>query len=756
MQLLRLKKFLWLEAQQTSFSTLKQALVSSTVLTIPNKHDRFILDTDASNVSIGAELLQVQDGVEKVVAYGSFALTKQQRQYCVTRRELLALVRFTSHFRHYLLGREFTVRTDHNSLVWLMNFRHPEGQLARWLEELSQFNMSIQHRQGKLHTNADALSRRPDSDVCSAIGEEGLSKLPCGGCEYCQRVQKKWEDFEQRVDNIVSLSSATSAQETLTPSIRHLTGPIVVGNRVLPPPTTSPPAVPGSGQTSMPTVPDTGQVPVPPDVTVGFREAQGKDRDLRFLREWLINHTEPEAAELMLAGPAEKFYWNNRNLFMVSEDIIYLKSETDTDILVVPSDLRTQVISLHHDIPSAAHQGIARTKSRVKLQYFWYRMSSDIAQYVRGCKACNRCKDVPKNRFPLVQHHAGTPLEKVHIDFLGPLPMSKKGNQFILVIVDNFTKWIECLPLPFQTAEITARAAVNGFFARFGYPAQLVSDQGRNFESSLFAEMCRLLHIKKSRTTAYRPSANGQAERMNRTLMAAVRFFVNKDHDNWDDYVPLIASAIRSSVNRHTGFTPNKLMLGREVSTPAELMFPDKVDNKKSPEDYVNSLTTQLKLAHDTARDTLKVELRRTKSYHDLNTRTVVFSAGDAVMMLENAPKNKLTPKWLGPAVITHVLSPNNVRILLSNREPKVVHGDKLKHCNDRALPSWVVKRQREIREQTVALYCHCNKPDDGFLMVQCDVCLEWFHAACIQMTNTIANKTKFYVCSRCRTTTTQ
>ena len=102
-------------------------------------------------------------------------------------------------------------------------------------------------------------------------------------------------------------------------------------------------------------------------------------------------------------------------------------------------------------------------------------------------------------------------MEKVHIDFLGPLPRSRKGNEYILVIIDNFTKWLECLPLDSQTAEVTARAAVNEFFARFGYPFNLVSDQGRNFESELFAEICRILRIRKSRTTAYRPKANGQA-----------------------------------------------------------------------------------------------------------------------------------------------------------------------------------------------------------------------------------------------------
>lgn len=85
-------------------------------------------------------------------------LSTEQRRYCTTRKELLAVVRFTRQFRHYLLGRKFTVRTEHHSLNWLINFRHPEGQIARWLEELSQYDMTIIHRPGKKYINADALS----------------------------------------------------------------------------------------------------------------------------------------------------------------------------------------------------------------------------------------------------------------------------------------------------------------------------------------------------------------------------------------------------------------------------------------------------------------------------------------------------------------------------------------------------------------------------------------------------------------------
>ena len=160
--------FEWGEKQQQAFETIQQKLQASPVLAYPDIETEFLLDTDASNTGIGAVLSQVQDGQERVIAYGSKTLTRAERNYCVTRRELLALVYFLKHFRQYLYGQRITIRTDHASLRWLLNFKNPEGQLARWFEVISEYQFTVIHRPGAKHGNADGLSRRP----CKQCGRE--------------------------------------------------------------------------------------------------------------------------------------------------------------------------------------------------------------------------------------------------------------------------------------------------------------------------------------------------------------------------------------------------------------------------------------------------------------------------------------------------------------------------------------------------------------------------------------------------------
>jgi hypothetical protein len=181
------RKFEWTTQSQEAFDRLKSSLTAPPILGMPNDTDQMVLDTDASNWAIGAVLSQRQGNVERVIAYASRKLSRSEANYCVTRRELLAIVYFLKYFRHYLLGRPFIVRTDHAALQWLRRTPDIAGQQARWLSVIEEYDFEIQHRPGARHGNADAMSRIPcrktgcrcndESDLqVRGISEMGINK----------------------------------------------------------------------------------------------------------------------------------------------------------------------------------------------------------------------------------------------------------------------------------------------------------------------------------------------------------------------------------------------------------------------------------------------------------------------------------------------------------------------------------------------------------------------------------------------------
>jgi hypothetical protein len=152
--------FKWTPRAQESLESLKIALTTPPILAMPIDTGEFTLDTDSSDHTIAAVLSQKQHGEERVIAYASRLLDKRERNYCITRKELLAVVHYLKVFKQYLLGRHFRVRTDHVPLSWHRKTPDPIGQQGRWLEILEEYDFYVEHRAAERHLNADALTRQ--------------------------------------------------------------------------------------------------------------------------------------------------------------------------------------------------------------------------------------------------------------------------------------------------------------------------------------------------------------------------------------------------------------------------------------------------------------------------------------------------------------------------------------------------------------------------------------------------------------------
>ena len=612
------KKFLWTADCQRAFDQLKGALCTTPVLKFPKPEAPFVLDTDASLTGIGAVLSQVIDGREYVLGYASRTLSKTERNYCTTRRELLAVKHFVQHFRPYLYGREFTIRTDHASLTWLLNFKDPEGQTARWIQSLSEYRFKIVHRAGKQHGNADGLSRRPCQN----------ENKSCRQCELMERANN-----EKHVCLITMpptwSNEDLSAKQKEDPTIKDVYQAVLEG------------VAPNSLMT-----------------TSWTATAKRLASDFERLK--------------LCDGVLVRTWFNTRGQECSSQ-------------IILPRELVPEALQMAHDNNLSGHLGEKRTLQRLREKFFWPNMSVDVREWYRSCEIC--CTRKPK---PTRPHHAlqqdpvGEPLQRVALDIMGPLePPTPHGNRYILVIVDYLTKWAEAYAMPNQTSETVAKILVNEFICRFGIPSQIHSDQGTQFEAALFKQMCHLLGMRKTRTTAFHPQSDGQTERQNRTVIDILAKLARENPSEWDEQLCYALSAYRSSVHSGTGETPNRLMLGREVATPITLLAGSPNEEQTVP--WVVDLRHKFEDTYRLVVETTRAAQRSTKMYADRRQRGFNFDEGQLVWLYDPKPRrgvpHKLDAnKWSGPWIVAKKISPCVYLILRrpGDRAGRVVNVDRL------------------------------------------------------------------------------
>lgn len=278
------------------------------------------------------------------------------------------------------------------------------------------------------------------------------------------------------------------------------------------------------------------------------------------MKNWVKESTRPDFSKIRGRGYVLQSLWSQWNRLTVQNDQLYRKFEEDdgnTTRLqaIVPISQRRTVLEFCHDVNTAAHLGVSKTLPRIRKNFYWPGLQADV------------------RLSPMEIVERGVPMDRVATDILGELPTTKKGNKYLLVVSDYFTKWTECFPIPNMEAKTMAKLIVEEVFVRYGIPFTVHSDQGRQYESTLFEEMCKVLHIKKTRTTPYHPQSDDMVERFNKTLVTMLSAYVNDHHSDWDEHLPYVMMACRTSLHETTGFTPNQLMLGREVSTPLDIMY---------------------------------------------------------------------------------------------------------------------------------------------------------------------------------------
>ena len=357
--------------------------------------------------------------------------------------------------------------------------------------------------------------------------------------------------------------------------------------------------------------------------------------------------------------------------------------------LVVPQSLRGKVLSLAHDL--GGHFGVNKTKSKILKHFYWPKIHNDVANYCKCCHVCQlagkpnqKIKPAPLQPISVI----GEPFSRVMIDCVGPLPKTRKGNQYLLTIMCSSTRYPEAIPL----RNISSKVIVNEltkFFTKFGIPGSVQSDQGTNFTSKLFKEAMKMLGVKHYLSSPYHPESQGALERFHQTLKSMLTKYCFETEKDWDDGVPYMLFYTREACQESLGFSPNELLFGRELRGPLKLLYESWTEepNRVPLLDYVQNLRNKLQETQKFAFDNLKLSQKKMKANFDKKTKVRKFNSGDEVSIFLPIRQYPLQNRYQGPYKILSQQGNNNYVIATPDRRKKkrLVHVNLLKvyHCRN-------------------------------------------------------------------------
>lgn len=324
--------------------------------------------------------------------------------------------------------------------------------------------------------------------------------------------------------------------------------------------------------------------------------------------------------------------------------------------LLVPKSLRSSLVLLAHDPPMSAHLGIAKTKDILQREYFWPHMIRDIRKHILNCDTCKCCKPFnylarpPMQGFIEIQR----PWQYLYIDFLGPYPRSTNRNTYLFIVLDKYSKYILLQPMPDATASRVSNFLEEKVFKVFSVPESIMSDNGRQFISKIFKDLLNKYGVRHVLTPKYSPQSNS-SERVNRSILAAIRGYINENHSNWDKYLVDIQFALVNTIHSSTGFSPHFLVYGQHlISNASKYNLLRDINQLEDNCATVLSKEDKLNLVQEVVLKKLKEAYERSQHTYNLRSRPRQLQIGQVVFVRNfvksSSPEkfnSKLTPKFV-------------------------------------------------------------------------------------------------------------
>ena len=546
----------------------------------------------------------------RVIAYASRSVSKAESHYPAHKLEFLALKwAVCEKFHEYLYGSNlFEVYTDNNPLTYVLSSAKLDACGQRWVAKLPNYNFTIKYMSGLSNVEADALSRISWPEILADTEDLDVD-LNCMDTHVVNAV-------------LAGSRSKTSLIESMSCSSKII-----------------PPELSQDSDSSS---------------NINWMKEQRADPNLTVIIKLIESGQLQKRKQHGKDTPEVKSLLRIRKSLKLVKDILYRKTYTDNSSskriqwqLVVPKAYRSRALAGCHD--DVGHQGRMRTLSLLRERFFWPGMQAEATQHVLKCTRCLRRK-TPSHVAPLQPIHVTQPLELVHMDYLSLEP--SKGNiENVLVITDHFTRYALAYPSKTQTAQATARILWDNFICHYGFPKKFISDQGRNFESDLIKELCKIAGVKKLHITPYHPQGNGQCERFNSTLCNMLGTLSEEEKSDWKSYLGCMTHAYNCTKHASTTYSPYYLMFGRHPRLPIDVEFGLPKSNSgdnSSKSRYVQKLRRRLNYAFQKATKVANQQASKYKSSYDKSIKGPQLQEKDLVLVkiVAHKGRHKLQDKW--------------------------------------------------------------------------------------------------------------
>lgn len=618
--------FVWTDVEQSAFDQLKQSLTSPAILVLPDPTKPYVVRTDASRVGVGGVLLQEQlldstgpsaASILKPVAFASRSLKPAEKNYSAIELECLAVWWcINDKFHPYIEGQRLILETDHKPLLSLMKKPYRNARIERWMTDLQHYDMCIQHISGTTNVLADALSRYPVDTPDTVADDQSASSNLNGNVSINAVTTRSMTRRDQAaIFPAVSLSSSSSiSTDASRSSSSHLV---------------STPSCPLSSNNSI------------------------------FLDFDLINrhqNRDPSLSAIKSSQPLDPSYMIDQH-GVLHKQITRCNGQVRTLCYIPPTLVPTVLLTYHNSTFSGAHYGITRTFYKLRDRFYWPHMYQDIVRHISSCISCKKNK--PSRKKPDGHLHSISPpqgvWERIAMDYVGPVPESKSGNKYFLVLTDLLSKFVVTKAVPDCTSLTAAKFLLYDVFLIYGVPLEIITDNGQHFSSSLYKSLLTLTGCCHVKTSPYNPRANGLCERHNATLVPNLVSLSNTSRSNWDEKLGPTTFNYNTTRHASTGFTPFELMFARFPRLIADLPSAPSISSHLPQYHHTMSqFIEHIKLA---ARNNHLHHQRLAKSRYDQHRANPQYSIGENVFIRNRTPPlNKFSSKFIGPYTVMNKL----------------------------------------------------------------------------------------------------